>query len=294
MDTPIPPPLCLRPGALDVPIPDAAPSRWDGAVMDQSEFLALPRVPGYKYELLDGTTRIRPVDSPVILWVARTKEVLAQAHSSTGATVRPPAPEDRDALATLWADVFVQHPDYGWVDREYIHSDAQDRLDALLDTPDAQNARRSRVAVRNGAVVGGLLADTFGSAPQIDVLFVSPDAQRRGIGAALLHDFAQAARADDEPRIVSTSHPANRTSRAWHRAMGFRPLPDRSLVRHVCTTLRANLEHDHVSETDAQPVLEILDQIADRLRETEGERPRAVQPIRWGQDDNLLAQYLVA
>ena len=35
--------------------------------MERATFLALPRVPGYKYELLDGTARIRPVDSPVVL-----------------------------------------------------------------------------------------------------------------------------------------------------------------------------------------------------------------------------------
>lgn len=294
MDTPIHPPLCLRPGALDVPVPDVNPARWDGASMEQSEFLALPRVPGYKYELLDGTARIRPVDSPVILLAARTVDVLARASPSEQATVRPLAPDDRDALVTLWADIFVEMPDYGWVDREYIRDDAQERIDALLENADGQNARRSRVAVRDGTVVGGLLADTFGSAPQIDVLFVAPEAQRQGLGAVLLHAFAHAVCADDALRIVSTSHPANRASRDWHRTMGFYPLPDRSLIRHVRTTLQANLKHGHVPEADARPVIETLAQIDERLRETERERPRAVQPIRWAQDEKLLDRHLVA
>jgi hypothetical protein len=29
--------------------------RWGGAAMDKTDFLALSRVPGYKYRLLDGT-----------------------------------------------------------------------------------------------------------------------------------------------------------------------------------------------------------------------------------------------
>ena len=67
MSTPIYPPLCLRPSALDVPVPDVAPMRWNGASMDAAKFRTLPRVPGYRYELLDGTARIRPVDQFVLV-----------------------------------------------------------------------------------------------------------------------------------------------------------------------------------------------------------------------------------
>ena len=55
MSTPAPSPLCLRPGALDVPAPDVDPMRWGGAAMDKTDFLAFSRVSGYKYKLLDGT-----------------------------------------------------------------------------------------------------------------------------------------------------------------------------------------------------------------------------------------------
>lgn len=294
MSTTIHPPLCLRPGALDVPVPDVDPSRWDGAAMEQSEFLALPRVPGYKYELLDGTARICPVDSPLILLAARTDDVLARTSLSNQATVRPLSPDDRDALVTLWADIFVEMPDYGWVDRDHIRADAQERIDALLENPEGVDTARSRLAFRNGTAVGGLLAVTFGSAPQIDVLFVAPDAQRRGVGTALFYDFARAVHADDEPRIVSTSHPANRASRDWHRAMGFYPLPDRSLIRHVCTTLQANLKHGHIPAEAGRPIVTTLTQIAKRLLETERKCPGGVLPIHWAQDDKLLEQHLIA
>ena len=54
MSMPVPSPFRLRPGALDVPAPDVDPMRWGGAAMDKTDFLALSRVPGYKYKLLDG------------------------------------------------------------------------------------------------------------------------------------------------------------------------------------------------------------------------------------------------
>lgn len=209
VSTPIHPPLCLRPGALDVPTPDVDPSRWNGITMEADEFRALPRVPGYTHELIDGTARIRPVDSPLILLAIRTDDVPAQTRPSVPTTVRPLAPNDRDALVTLWADIFVERPDYGRVDRDHIRTDAQKQIDALLDNSEGANATCSRVALRDGTVVGGLLASTFGKHPQIDVLFVVPHEQRQGIGRTLLRAFVQAVRA--AAYIVSTSHPANRS-----------------------------------------------------------------------------------
>lgn len=120
MNSPTHPPLCLRPNVLDVPAPDVDPARWDGVAMESDEFRALPRVPGYKYELLDGTARIRPVDSPLIPLAARTTDVLARSRSSDWTTVRSLGPDDRDTLVTLWTDIFVEMPDYGWVDRNHI------------------------------------------------------------------------------------------------------------------------------------------------------------------------------
>ena len=191
MSVPIPPSLCLRPGALDVPVPKVDPTRPDGVAMGSDKFRALPRVPGYKHELIDGTARIRPVDSPLVLLAAPTADLRTRTQPPDQGTVRPLAPDDRDALVTLWADIFVEMPDYGGVDRDDIRADAQEQIDVLLNSPEGPNAMRSRVALRDGTVVGGLLADTFGAVPQIDVLFVAPEAQRRGVGAALLHAFAR-------------------------------------------------------------------------------------------------------
>lgn len=293
MSTPTPPPLCLRPSVLDVPTPDVDPARWDGVAMGSDEFRALPRVPGYKHELIDGTVRIRPVDSPLVLLAARTADLRARAHPPDPGTVRPLAPGDRDALVTLWADIFAEMPDYGRADRDHIRADAREQIDALLDNPEGVDAMRSRVALRDGTVVGGLLADTFGAVPQIDVLFVAPAAQRQGVGAALLHAFVRAVHADDEPRVVSTSHPANMGSRRWHRAMGFVPLPSRSLVQHLRICLRTNLAHGHVPAERGRPVEAMLDRIVDRLRDAERSHPTAVHPIQWRRESTRLEQYLL-
>lgn len=185
-------------------------------------------------------------------------------------------------------------PDYGGGDRDHIWADAQEQIDALLGNPEGANTMCSRVALRDGTVVGGLLADTFGTVPQIDVLFVAPEAQRWGIGTALLHAFARTVHADDEPRIVSASHPANTASRRWHRAMGFVPLPSRSLIQHFRICLRANLAHGHVPAERGRPVEAMLDRIVDRLRGAERSHPTSVHPIQWRRESTRLEQYLLA
>lgn len=292
MSTPTPPPLCLRPSVLDVPTPDVGPARWDGVAMGSDEFRALPRVPGYKHELINVTARIRPIDSPLVLLAAPTADLRTRTQPPDRGTVRPLTPDDRDALVTLWPDIFAEMPDYGGVDRDYIWADAQEQIDALLDSPEGADAMRSRVALRDGTVVGGLLADAFGAVPQIDVLFVAPEAQRQGVGAALLHAFARAVPAD-EPRIISTSHPANTASRQWHRTMGFVPLPSRSLVQHVRICLRTNLAHGHVPAEQGRPVEAMLDRIVDRLRDAERSHPTSVHPIQWRRESTRLEQYLL-
>lgn len=62
-------------------------------------------------------------------------------------------PDDRNALVTFWADVFVETPDCGWVDRSHTRADAQEQLDALLDTLEeaddrAASAMLSQIATR--------------------------------------------------------------------------------------------------------------------------------------------------
>lgn len=169
---------------------------------------------------------------------------MAPARPPASVTLRPPRLRDRDALVNLWTDLFAERPDYGGAGREHIRADAQKRVDALLDSSNEPPLDWACVALHDGAVVGALLPDMFGSYPQIDVLFVAPDWQRRGVGTALLRTFAQAVRADDAPCVVSTSHPANRASRGWHRAMGFCPLPSRPLIQHLRLCLQANLVHE--------------------------------------------------
>jgi GNAT superfamily N-acetyltransferase len=77
---------------------------------------------------------------------------------------------------------------------------------------------RTRVAVRDGLVVGFASITPIGDTVELDDLFVHPDWMRRGIALELVRDLADAARAAGAARIEVT---ANHNALAFYGAAGF-------------------------------------------------------------------------
>jgi ribosomal protein S18 acetylase RimI-like enzyme len=77
---------------------------------------------------------------------------------------------------------------------------------------------RTRVADRDGLVVGFASITPNGDAVELEDLFVDPDSMRRGIGLALVRDVADTACANGAARIEVT---ANHHALAFYEAAGF-------------------------------------------------------------------------
>lgn len=290
------PPLCLLPSGVNVPVPDVDPMQWHEATMDMDTFNALPRHPGYKYELWEGTASIRPAESALATLVASLPEALRrteQRSCDAPGAVRRLRPDDRDALVGLWTDVFDPLPDYGLADRACIRSDAERQLKELLADPASEEVFRSRVVTTEGTIVGALLTTTFGSTPEIDIIFVAPDRQEQGIGSALLGDVGQRLLQAGERRIVSGYHLANEGSRAWHRRLGFVELPDLTLARRRYRCVRMNLDRGHYADPEAaRDHAAHLERIIDRMERAEQDHFSAVHPLQWSREgETLLERY---
>jgi ribosomal protein S18 acetylase RimI-like enzyme len=249
--------------------------------------MRLPRVPGYIYELSDGTPDVRPSESAVAVVAAPASDVTAcaQRHvrddrATANTSVRPPHPRDRDALVDLWTRVFTQTPDYCRAPLEYVRTDAEKRIDALFDASSSAE-EASRVVTSDETVVGALLAGSFGDVPEVDVIYVDPDHRRRGLGAQLLAAYVSALQENRAEYVVSGYHLANGPSRAWHHRMGFRTLPSLLLVRHVRRSVQLNVTSGHVPARSGQSALDVLERIEQRLSETQEKDFATAAPPLW-------------
>ena len=124
-------------------------------------------------------------------------------------TIRTFVPADLDAVADLWRRARVQAMPA--LEARLPHTPDEDRahlLEAVIPT------HRLFVAERAGVVVGfaSLRGDALGH------LYVAPEAQRRGIGGALLTHVKSLS----PERLTLFTHRANRRARAFYEGRGFR------------------------------------------------------------------------
>jgi GNAT superfamily N-acetyltransferase len=99
----------------------------------------------------------------------------------------------------------------------------------------------SRAAIENGAVVGVALFRDNGDIPFLDMLFILPAWQRKGLASTLLARAANALHAAGYPILTSRYDLANAASRSWHRRAGFVDSPGWLATRHLWSHYRNEL-----------------------------------------------------
>ena len=105
----------------------------------------------------------------------------------------------------------------------YIWAEDRPNLDANPNLfgvdPKSLEAGRVRVAVDDtGKLLGFATWRLTGDHAELDDLFVEPDAMRRGIGSALVHDAAQCAGRAGLTRLFVVGHPRTLT---FYKRVGF-------------------------------------------------------------------------
>jgi tetratricopeptide (TPR) repeat protein len=158
---------------------------------------------------------------------ARALAGLAAATADGALRLRDHTPDDAPATLAVFRRAIT-----GTAARDYtpeqVAAWAPDDLD-----PDAWAARRAaartRVAVRDGAVVGFTDVDAAG---YVDMLFVDPGAARQGVARALLGWAVETATADGATEL--TTH-ASITARPFFEAHGFVVVAEQHPVRRGVT-----------------------------------------------------------
>jgi ribosomal protein S18 acetylase RimI-like enzyme len=107
--------------------------------------------------------------------------------------------------------------------------------------------RSSFVAERDDALAGFLIGFCSPSKPDeayIHFLGVAPEERRHGLARHLYEEFFQLARADQRTVVSAVTSPANATSIAFHRRMGFTvsdPIPQPHQPDHALVYFRRSL-----------------------------------------------------
>jgi ribosomal protein S18 acetylase RimI-like enzyme len=96
------------------------------------------------------------------------------------------------------------------------------------------------IAERHGRLAGflsGFFSQTYPTEAYIHFVGVHPDARRLGLGRALYERFFAACRRQGRTTVRCVTSPANKTSIAFHRGLGFWPEPGDGEVDGVPVTL---------------------------------------------------------
>jgi GNAT superfamily N-acetyltransferase len=109
--------------------------------------------------------------------------------------IRVAAPEDLDVLRDLYRRSSLSNDG----DRASLLAHPE----ALVLSGRSVEESRTRIAVEDGRIVG--FATLLG--PEVEDLFVDPDAMGRGIGRALVGALVEAARADGLERLEVSANP---------------------------------------------------------------------------------------
>jgi GNAT superfamily N-acetyltransferase len=195
--------------------------------MTVREYELLPFHPGWKVELFDGEARFQPREA-----LAFGTLVVGPRKLRPIATVRPAEPQDAPELLAAFRAAFADSVEYcGWPAADFQRESGK-VIEDFFTSRRGEPLPASSVAIAgpggpdDGAVIGAALVANRGEAAKLDLLFVVPDWQRRGVatqlGGTVINALADAGR----NLLISGWHLGSDASAAWHQRMGFVEEPD--------------------------------------------------------------------
>lgn len=198
--------------------------------MSLEDYYLLPEHPGWKSEYWDGAVHLTPRHHGVVTIVPVAPRAIKVPY-----TLRPAVPQDAAKLVAPYTAAFSATIEYCDATMLEVRQAARRALQAhFAGGRGAPMPGISQVAVEKGAgqtLLGAALVVELEQGPLLDLLFVAPAGQRRGVatalGAAVLNQLHRAG----ATRLASKYHIGNDESRAWHQHFGFVEEPDLTRAR---------------------------------------------------------------
>jgi GNAT superfamily N-acetyltransferase len=199
------------------------------------DFHRHPRRLGWKYEYLEGCLLASPAQYSMAASLTVSPRSVARECQLL------PVDEGSGAeLAELFITAFAGSVEFcGWP-LNRIERHARDWTADFFKGKRGRPLAMSRLAVAGGRIIGAALFRSQDDAPMLDLLFVHPHWQRRGIATALVSRAVNTLAGAGVPILLSRYDLANAASRIWHRSFGFVDLPGWLTARH----LRSHAKHE--------------------------------------------------
>jgi ribosomal protein S18 acetylase RimI-like enzyme len=202
------------------------PIRSQHLPMSFEEWELLPYQPGWKYEYWDGRAHITPNHQTAV-----TTAPVTPRPVNAPCALRPVLPEDEAALLAVYMEAFADNQAYcDYTDTAFLDAARRDLRESFTGhrAPLLAAARVAVATEATGAQLVGaaLLSREREYGPMLDLLFIRPLWQRRGLATALVASAMNALHQAGEATLTSCYQLANTASQAWHRGFGFVERPD--------------------------------------------------------------------
>ena len=192
------------------------------------EFRRLPYRLGWKHEYYGDHAHITPQHSAIV--VATLPVQKRPAHFPC--PLRPTGPEDVPALFPTYLAAFQDTIDYCDWALDRIERAARQNLTSFFAGQRGRALPASRVAVHDEEIVGAaLLVEKPDARALLDLLFVAPAWQRRGLATALVAAALNALEGTGFTKLSSRYMLGNEQSRRWHQRFGFVDEPNLFVAR---------------------------------------------------------------
>lgn len=236
---------------------------------------------GWKYEYFDGCAHISPREAAM----CGTVVVRPRTVPDGLVDAEPVCPSDRDALLQAYLAAFEDAVDYCDWPPAKSREHAEANIDGFFAGRRGPWLPASRLIRGGGGTAGPVLGALLvvESAPGhalLDLLYVVPDQQRRGLASAMaIRALAELDRIRFR-RLESRYLLANQASRAWHHRFGFVDEPDLMCARALLAHARHAWERQRVLD-GADP--DALSRAASEVAHWEAEVDRldAEEARRW-------------
>jgi len=228
--------------------------------MTIDEFQCLEWSLGWKYEYRDGYAHISPREA-----VMRCA-MPVRRHATTHPVValEPFVQADKDALIQSSVTAFRDGIEYCDWPVMKIREDAEATVEGFFAGRRGEPLAASRVLHGgNGSsrpLLGALLVvDTGENRALLDLLFLVPEYQRRGLATAMAESAVNALQDMGFETLESQYQLGNEASRAWHHRFGFLDRPDLQIARTLLAHARHELERQEREKPEKREDLSSLE-----------------------------------